>query len=208
MSATKLSSLAPSENASAGIVVLRRAEVLRGGRVLCQNVNLALAPGEWAWLQGPNGAGKTSLLRVLAGMLPLARGTRHVGASAIAWLPADDALWHGPRALHDALLFWARLSGGDAAAALEKTGLLPLAARPLQHLSAGQKRRLSLARLLTAKAGLWLLDEPLTALDRAGRALFAELLSSHLAAGGTAVVAIHEEITGMDVPPRIVQVGA
>src|SRR5262249_36586036 len=140
----------------------------------------ALGPGDALLLIGPNGSGKSSLLRLMAGLLPPQRGWLEWDGIAVAEDPAAHrARLHlvghqdaGKAVLtvHETALFWGGLGGGDggaADAALDRFGLAPLAGFPCRLLSAGQKKRLSLARLLAAPAPLWLLDEPTTGLDQA-----------------------------------------
>lgn len=205
MSATKLS----SQNAQrAGCDARLQAEtalidvdgvmIVRGGRVLFRNVSFALAGGGVAQLAGVNGAGKTSLLRALAGALPVAQGRVTLAASAsCAFLPADDALWHGPVPVRAALRDWAAIldvSPARVDEVLAQLALSALAERSLATLSMGQKRRLSWARLLLRTAPLWLLDEPFNSLDRDGLARVLDLVRAHLAAGGAAVMACHDDL--------------
>lgn len=174
----------------------------RGGRIVFAGVSLSLAPGGALLLTGPNGAGKTSLLRVLAGLGRIADG-------ALLWegRPAlEDRLAHAQRlalvghldALKPALTVAetlgheARILGGDAAAAITALGLEPLADHPVRILSAGQRRRVALARLvLCAARPLWLLDEPTVALDVAGVATLGRVLAAHRARGGMVVASSH-----------------
>lgn len=192
MSATEL-----SERMTYDRPVLR-AETLalvRGGRKIFRNVNFTLAPGQALWLRGPNGCGKTSLLRLLAGALCPTEGLLHGRPEGTpAFLPADDALWQGGESVSAALSFWARLYGAALMPALQDVGLAALVSRRVALLSAGQKRRLSLARVLLQPSPLWLLDEPLNGLDRDGVDMFARVLAQHLAAGGMAVVASHDAL--------------
>ena len=178
----------------------------RGGRLLFSGVSLQLAAGEACALTGPNGSGKTSLLRAVSGLTRLEAG--RVGFGEID--PADarteglhmlghaDGLKSG-RTAGEELAFWARWSGagpdaaGAAVEALELRMLLPLEVR---RLSAGQRRRLALARLLAAPRALWLLDEPLSPLDARWRARFAELMADHLAGGGLVLAAMHDPLPG------------
>ncbi len=202
MSATELYPQATAlTTASEKAPLLLRGEdmtVWRGGRKIFQNVNVELRRGCVLLLTGPNGCGKTSLLRALVGALPAASGdvTRHTPRSP-AFMPADDMLWQGSETVSVALRFWADLSGGNAASALAQTGLAGLSDRPLNQLSTGQKRRLSLARLLVQPADIWLLDEPLVGLDTAGRQMLAAVLMAHLQAGGAAVIASHEALPSL-----------
>ena len=166
----------------------------RGGRVLFQGLDLALAPGEAALVTGPNGAGKSSLLRVLAGLLPASAGT-------VAWTGRGEADFHyvghgdavkSALTVAQNLAFWVRLAGrGTVEAGLEAVGLAALADLPARLLSAGQRRRLGLARLFAAPAPLWLLDEPTASLDDAATDAVERGLEAHLTGGGAAVIATH-----------------
>lgn len=173
----------------------------RGEAVVFAGLSFRLAPGGALLLRGANGAGKSSLLRVLAGLLaPAAGRVLWAGADALA-----DRTGHGARVRYlghaDAvkpgltvaanLAPWVRLWGGDAAAALARAGLGPLAGLPARVLSAGQRRRLALARLTLGAAPLWLLDEPTLGLDAAAVARLGEALAVHRAGGGLVVAATH-----------------
>ena len=173
----------------------------RGGRVIFRDVSFRLAPGEALLVTGPNGAGKTSLLRQIAGLLPLAAGDlRLEGAQADATLPE---LCHSVGHLNavktslsvsENLAFWAEFLGANGASlapTLDSFGLSPLADLPAGLLSAGQKRKLALSRLFTARRPIWLLDEPQTSLDAASLKLLDAAIKAHLAAGGIAIVASH-----------------
>ncbi len=175
--------------------------VLRGDRLVLDGIDLALAPGGALLLTGRNGAGKSTLLRALAGLCPLAAGTvtwdgvdvrdepsRH--ASRIAYLGHQDALKPG-LTLAENLRLAARLGGGDLPAALAAHGLEGLAGLPVRLLSAGQRRRAALARVLLAGAPLWLLDEPSLGLDAAAQDRLGAVLAAHRAAGGMVVAATH-----------------
>jgi len=167
--------------------------------------------GEAVAVTGPNGAGKTSLLRLIAGLLTMADGSIDLeGGEAELTLP-EQAHYLGHRdALKPALsvlenlCFWRDFLGGaafDAAESLAAESLateslaavgLDHAARlPAAYLSAGQRRRLSIARLLAVRRPIWLLDEPTSALDAAGQSLFATLMNDHLSRGGLIVAATH-----------------
>ncbi len=176
----------------------------RGERRIAEGISARVARGGVLLLQGPNGSGKSTLLRVLAGLLPAAAGAvRWEGADVtrdpeahrarLAYLGHQDALKAGLTALEN-LRFWARFGGGNADTALRTFDLAPLADRPARVLSAGQKRRLALSRLALRPVPLWLLDEPVTALDAEARGAFMALLQRHLAAGGIAVIATHEPL--------------
>lgn len=176
----------------------------RGGRLVFAGVSFALRPGALLLVTGPNGAGKSSLLRLLAGLLKPASGRLTLDGMAPASAPQAGKLHflgHGDAvkgALSVArnLAFWRAFLGGagEVANALAAVGLGRLADAPAALLSAGQRRRLALARLLVAERPLWLLDEPAAALDAEGRETVAALLQAHCAKGGVAVVAGHGEI--------------
>jgi heme exporter protein A len=174
---------------------------LRGERVIFAEVSFRLNAGGALLLVGANGAGKSSLLRLLAGLLPPAAGTllwdgadaladRAAHAARLRYLSHQDALKPALTAREN-LRFFARLWGGEVAAALAALDLAPLAELPARVLSAGQKRRLALARLALGVAPLWLLDEPTVGLDTAAVARLGELLARHRAAGGMVLAATH-----------------
>ncbi len=176
----------------------------RGGRLVFSGLSFALVPGEMLLVTGPNGAGKSSLLRLLAGLLKPVRGRLTVDGADPAMHPigAELHLVGHRDAVKPALtvarnlLFWRDFLGGtgDVKLALAAFGLGALADAPAALLSAGQRRRLALARLLVASRPLWLLDEPGAALDAEGRAKIAALIAAHCSDGGIAVVAGHGEI--------------
>jgi heme exporter protein A len=160
--------------------------------------------GDALLITGPNGAGKSSLLRLLAGLLRPSSGTLGLDGGDPELTVAEQAHYLGHQdALKPALSvlenldFWARFLGGratDLATALADVGLGGITALPAAYLSAGQRRRLSIARLITVKRPLWLLDEPTTALDVTAQAMLAELMRSHLRGGGLIVAAVHGPI--------------
>jgi len=175
----------------------------RGGRRLFSNLSFELNPGEALTVVGPNGAGKTSLLRALAGLLPLAEGVLSpLDASDATLGEAAHYLGHA-NALKDSLTprenleFWAAMLASESppqmtpATALDRLGLAHVLDFPIRALSAGQKRRVALARLLVADRPLWLLDEPTTALDEAAQRRFGDIMREHLAGGGLVVAATH-----------------
>jgi heme exporter protein A len=172
-----------------------------GGREVIGGLSLRLGPGQGLLLTGPNGAGKTTLIRAIAGLLRADAGTiRLEGADEPEDVgPHCHLIGHqnGVKAslsVAENLRFWARFMGdGDGAVepALERLGLAEIEDLPAGYLSAGQKRRLGLARLLVAKLPLWLLDEPTVSLDTASTQVLAAIISDHLAGGGMAVAATH-----------------
>ena len=163
----------------------------RGGRLLFEELSLALARGEAAVVTGPNGSGKSSLLRLVAGLLLPAAG--EVEAASVTL--ADDRLaLDERRRLGDALRFWARLDGGDADAALAAMGLDHLADAPVRILSTGQRKRATLARVIAGGASLWLLDEPANGLDAEGLERLGAAMAAHRAAGGAILAATHQPL--------------
>lgn len=176
---------------------------IRGGRTLFRGLSFAVAPGSVLSLEGANGAGKTSLLRMIAGLLPPAGGTIRFGDVAdgeergrlVGWLGHHDAV-KAQMSVRETLAFFARLyqSRESVDAAMAAVGLARLAELPGQYLSAGQRKRVALARLTLCARPLWLMDEPLAALDASGKAMAAELVAAHCARGGIAVAATHEPL--------------
>lgn len=167
----------------------------RGDRLVLNHVSVSVAAGGALVLVGPNGAGKSTLLRVLAGLKRVDAGrVRFDGdtdyAGKAAYLGHQDAVKPGLSALEN-LAFAARIGGGSPRTALEGVGLGALAAFPARMLSAGQKRRLALARLALLGAPLWLLDEPTVGLDMAAIERFGGALAAHRATGGVVVAATH-----------------
>lgn len=169
----------------------------RDGAPLLAGLSFALAAGEALILQGPNGAGKTTLLRSLAGFIP------PISGQVLAEDPAFAGHLDGVKAqlsVAENLSFWASVHGGGAIeTALTDFDLMGLRHRPARALSAGQKRRLGLARLVLSRRRLWLLDEPTVSLDKASVARFAGVVQKHLAGGGAALIATHTDL-GLDAP--------
>lgn len=172
--------------------------VRRGGRLILSGLSFALGPGEAMILRGPNGAGKSTLLRCIAGLVPPDRGRVRLGGGAtpeeaIAYAGHLDAV-KPQLTVAENLRFWARLLGGDASHAMAGLDLGPIADQPAAACSAGQKRRLGLARLLLAHRAVWLLDEPTVSLDAATTARVAGLIRAHCDAGGAVVAATHIDL--------------
>ena len=174
----------------------------RGERLVFAGLGFTVTPGGALALTGPNGSGKSSLLRLMAGLTPPEAGVLGWDGAAVR----EDAAAHRAR-LHlighqdavkpvlsvaETLAFWAGMRGGKAVApALERFGLAALADWPCRLLSAGQRRRLALARLVASPAPLWLLDEPLTGLDSDAVADLAAAIAAHRAQGGLVVYSTH-----------------
>lgn len=168
--------------------------VARGGVAVLAGVGFALAGGQALILRGPNGIGKTTLLRTLAGLQPPLAGTIDAPAEEIAYAAHADGL-KSMLTVAENLGFWASVFGTrDPGAALAAMNLGALADRRAADLSAGQKRRLGLARLLVTGRRFWCLDEPTVSLDAASVALFAGVLRAHLAQGGAALIATHIDL--------------
>jgi heme exporter protein A len=161
----------------------------RGGRRLFEGLNLTLGPGEALQISGPNGSGKSSLLRLAAGLLREERG--HVERSPLA-LADDNIALDREVPLTRALRFW----GGSVDAAVEALGIAFLADVPVRLLSSGQLKRATLARVAASGAPLWLLDEPLNALDGEGAARLGVMIEAHRAAGGAVLAASHQPLPG------------
>jgi heme exporter protein A len=173
----------------------------RGGRTVFDGLSFAVSPGEALLLSGPNGAGKTSLLRQIAGLLPLAAGRLSLDGAPPDAMLAELCHYVGHLnavktsfSVRENLAFWSEFLGEDGGSldrALAAFGLGALAELPAGLLSAGQKRKLALSRLFTASRPIWLLDEPQVSLDAASVKLLDKALKDHLAAGGIALVASH-----------------
>ena len=176
---------------------------IRGGRQVFSGLAFALGAGEALTVSGPNGAGKSSLLRLVAGLVRLAAGQLSLegGDSELTigeqahYLGHQDAL-KPSLSVSENLAFWANYLGPPAArdAALAAVGLDAIARLPAVYLSAGQRRRLSIARLVAIPRPIWLLDEPTSALDAAAQATLADLMRAHLAGGGLILAAAHGPI--------------
>lgn len=173
---------------------------IRGGRAVFAGLSFRVAAGQALVLVGPNGAGKSSLLRLVAGLLRPAAGALALTGGEAELSVAEQAHYLGHQdalksslTLKENLQFWAGFLGPGAAvaAALAAVGLDELADLPAAYLSAGQRRRLSIARLIAVPRSLWLLDEPTAALDAAAQARLGALMRSHLAGRGLIVAATH-----------------
>ena len=178
----------------------------RGDRKLFDGLSFRVSAGQALAVEGANGAGKTSLLRMIAGFLAPAAGRLALKSAqteitdaeergkAIGWLGHHDGL-KPQLTVREQLDFFARLYGRQPdTGALERVGLARQAELPCRYLSAGQRRRLALARLLVSERPLWLLDEPFAALDTSGQALVAQLMTRHCGHGGIIIAATHDPL--------------
>jgi heme exporter protein A len=191
-------------------------ECIRGGREVFSGLGFVLQSGEALLVTGRNGAGKSSLLRMIAGLIHVAGGRLELQGGQAELTLAEQSHYLGHQdalkpslSVIENLVFWARYLGNGGASpqdALASVGLDALGDLPAAYLSAGQRRRLSIARLIAAKRPIWLLDEPTSALDRAAQERLSELMAAHLASGGMIVAAAHGPI-GLE-RARELQLGA
>ncbi|MCY1125890.1 heme ABC exporter ATP-binding protein CcmA [Frigidibacter sp. RF13] len=178
-------------------LIVTELSVARGGIAILAGLGFAVTAGNALVLRGPNGVGKTTVLRTIAGLQPALTGRVAPGPEQIAWAGHADAV-KSTLTVRENLAFWAAIYGVWAVdTALADLQLTDLADRPAQTLSAGQKRRLGLARLLLSDRPVWVLDEPTVSLDAATVAHFATLLSRHLRDGGAALLTSHVDL-GLD----------
>ena len=193
---------------------------VRGDRLLFEGLSVRVSAGEVVQIHGPNGSGKTTLLRVLCGLQPPAGGhVRWRGRDVSPGAPEARAevqyVGHAggvkldltPRENLDvAIALSAQPTGTTAGAALARLGIGRFRDVPSRTLSAGQRQRVALARLLTCGAALWVLDEPFTALDASGVAIIDAMLREHTEAGGGAMITSHHPVALTGVIPRLVRI--
>ncbi len=174
---------------------------VRGGREVFSRLNFDLSAAEALLVRGPNGVGKSSLLRLIAGLLRPVAGRLELAGGHPELTIAEQSHYLGHQdavtsalSVSENLAFWARYLGAgrtDGRDALHAVGLAALSNLPAMYLSAGQRRRLAIARLIAVKRPIWLLDEPTSALDATARTRLAELMRAHLLAGGLIIAATH-----------------
>lgn len=175
--------------------------IARGGRPVLAGVDLLLAPGDIVLLKGPNGAGKTTLLRALAGLLPcdgeITPDDEEERRAVVIYCGHADGV-KAALSVDETLRYWAavyRAPEASIAAATDTMALRGLERRRAGTLSAGQKRRLGLARLVLARKPIWLLDEPAASIDAASIERFVALVANHAAAGGATLIATHDKLS-------------
>jgi heme exporter protein A len=187
---------------------VEKVHVWRGDRHVLKGVNLEVHPGELMHVSGPNGTGKTTLLRVVSGLLRPEKGSvawcgRAIAAaaadyqSALAYASHEPALKSDLTALENlrfSVGLKRRVTAAELRSSLERTGVGACADLPARVLSAGQRRRVAMARVLAFRADLWLLDEPFTNLDGSGSSLLSALLAEHVGQGGVALVVAHHDL--------------
>ncbi|TGD42348.1 heme ABC exporter ATP-binding protein CcmA [Pseudotabrizicola sediminis] len=175
-------------------LVVDNLAVARGGLTVLEGVSFSVEPGQALILRGPNGVGKTTLLRTLAGLQPAVAGSISAPPESLTYAAHADGL-KAVLTVEENLQFWAAIHGvGGVTDAMAQMNLTDLRARRAANLSAGQKRRLGLARLLVTGRAIWVLDEPTVSLDTASVALFAGVVRAHLGAGGMVLIATHIDL--------------
>ena len=180
--------------------------IARGGIPVLEGLTFSLASGQVLVLRGPNGSGKTTLLRTVAGLQPPVSGRVEVQPESLVYAGHADGI-KATLTVAENLNFWAQVFGNaDISHALEAFDLTTLVDRPAGALSAGQKRRLGLARLLVTGRMIWALDEPTVSLDGDAVAMFAAAVRAHVAGGGAALIATHIDL-GLD-KARVLDVGS
>ena len=214
--------MSPTEHDSASDSLLETTDLScsRGDRLLFKGLAISIGAGEVVQIHGPNGSGKTTLLRILCGLQPPTGGHirwrgRDVSPGAPELRADVQYIGHAggvkldltPRENIDvAIALGAGQTGITAGAALSRLEIDKFGDAPLRTLSAGQRQRVALARLLTCAGALWVLDEPFTALDTGGVAIVDTMLHAHAESGGAAVITSHHPVALGQVTPRLVRI--
>ena len=209
---------ATAPGAQTAVLEAHRLTCFRGGRMLFRDLDLSVAAGEMLEIHGPNGSGKTTLLRVLCALSeaesgeirwrgrPL-RGQRESYLASLRYVGHQDGVKLA-LSVRENLEVAARLGGGsETESAIHRFGLEAVAETPARALSAGQRRRTALARLLLGPAPLWLLDEPFTALDEDGARLMQDLLARQVEAGGSVLLSTHRPLADGSAGHRRLELG-
>lgn len=182
-----------SRQASLPSLNLSKVSVIRGNRIVFNDLSVTARSGDVIWIRGANGCGKSTLLRLVAGLLTEASGT--IQAEGRIALADENLALDANLTVQSALQFWANLDGASAderRAALTAMNLDSLAKIPVRFLSTGQRKRASIARVLASKAEIWLLDEPYNGLDSASCTWLDQAITTHAASGGVVLVAAHQ----------------
>lgn len=167
---------------------------MRSGHLILENINFSLPPGSCLILRGANGSGKTTLLKTLAGILPYYSGSLSLDQEQVVYMGHLDAI-KAQLSVYENLRFWAGVYHSENLDQVsDDLDLFPLHDRFCQTLSAGQKRRLSLARLLLSQCKIWLLDEPTNSLDHKNSTIFILLIKKHCRTGGIAIISSHIDL--------------
>ena len=196
-------------------VAIKNLGCSRAGRKIFENIGFSLKSGSLLIIEGRNGSGKTSLLRILAGLLKNDAGDIILSGPDFSESNVENFHFIGHKeglkaalTVSETLKFWQILLGKGKASipdALEIVGLSHVSLLPCSYLSAGQRRRLILARLLVSHRPIWLLDEPMTALDSSAKTMFENIVTEHLSEGGIVVIATHEPIS---IPHQTLSLGS
>lgn len=189
----------------------------RGEKTLFTNLTFSLAPGQLVWVQGSNGVGKTTLLRIAAGLSPPAEGLVSRTHEREACRAEDITAYQGHNnalkrqiSVSEDISFWSKIYGfsGGKTAVLDQVDLTKQADIKCAALSAGQGRRLAIARLLISRKPFWIMDEPAAAMDIEGQTLISSVIESHLGRGGIVMAASHDAAKRFRAPTSVLTLEA